>query len=87
VATLTTSNIVRMYTDGMADRLCVYAMRHVTTADTVDLAADFSAPKTAIVLGTTTVMAFTAAISGTVLTIPAGLSADGGWLMVWGASA
>lgn len=87
MATLTGSNIVKTFSDGTADRLCLYAMRKVTTGDTYDLAADFSSPKQAIVLGTTTLMAFTAALSGTVATIPAGLSADAGWMMVWGSSA
>jgi len=87
MATLTGTNIVKAYSDGTADRLCLYAMRKVTTGDTVDLAADFSSPKQAIVLGVTTQMAFTAAISGTVLTIPAGLAGDAGWMMVWGSSA
>lgn len=87
MATLTGINIVRVYAEGVADRLCLYAMRKVTTGDTFDLVADFSVPKQAIVLGTTTQMAFTAGIAGTVITIPAGLSADAGWLLVWGASA
>jgi malate/lactate dehydrogenase len=88
VAVLTSSQIIRVYSDGTADRLCLYAMRDVTTGDTRDLSADFTVLKQAIVLGTTTQMAFTAAISGsTVITIPAGLSQDAGWLMAWGASA
>lgn len=88
MAALTSSQIVRVYSDGTADRLCLYAMRDVTTGDTRDLGADFTALKQAIVLGTTTQMAFIAAISaGTTITIPTGLSADAGWLMAWGSSA
>jgi hypothetical protein len=87
VAVLTSSQIVKAFSDGQADRLCLYAMRNVTTGDTRDLSGDFTAIKQAICLGTTTQMAFTASITGTVITIPAGLAADAGWLMTWGASA
>jgi hypothetical protein len=87
VAILTSQNVFRVYSDGKADVLVLYALRNVTTGDTFVSSSDFLSVKQAIVLGTTTNMAFVAGIQGTTLTIPAGLSGDAGWMLVWGASA
>jgi hypothetical protein len=79
MATLTPSQVVKQFFSGEADRVCLY---------TVDLAADFSAPKQAFIMGATVVgTAAVSTITGTVLTLPAGLANDAGWLLVWGASA
>lgn len=88
MTTLTGTQVVKVYSSGEADRVCLYALRKVTSADTIDLAADFSSPKQAFIMGATVVgTAAVITITGTVLTLPAGLAADAGWLLVWGASA
>jgi hypothetical protein len=88
MAVLTGSQVVKAFSSGEADRCCLYALRKVTSADTVDLSADFSSPKQAFIMGATVIgTAAFITITGTVLTIPAGLAADAGWLLVWGASA
>lgn len=83
---LTPNHYPRQWEDGAADKTALYALRGVTTGDTVDVGGDFMTVKQAIVLSTTTPLAFTAAIAGAVLTMPAGLSADAGYLLVWGVS-
>ncbi len=75
MAVLTQVNCLRVWADGLSDRVALYALRKVTTADTIDLAADFLITKQAIMIGTT------------VVTMPAGLSNDAAYLLVWGASA
>jgi hypothetical protein len=87
MATLTQVQVCLQYSNGEADRVALYALRKVSTGDTYDLATEFSSPRQAIVIGTTAQMAFTAAIAGSVITIPAGLSSDAGWLLVWGTHA
>jgi hypothetical protein len=87
VAVLTTSNVVQVYASGVSDRVVLYALRKVTTGDTYDLSPDFSVPKQSIMLGTTVNGSATASVSGTVVTMPAGLSNDAAMLLVWGVSA
>jgi hypothetical protein len=87
MATLTPNHYVKVWTDGLADRCALYALRNVTTADTADLGADFSVVKQAIMIGTTVNGSATAAVSGTVATMPAGLTGDAAYLLAWGASA
>ncbi len=81
----------RVFSDGDSDRVALYALRKVTTGDTVDLGIsglnDFLAPKQATVLGTTVAGIASPGISGSVLTMPTGLANDAGYMLVWGASA
>lgn len=63
-------------------------MRNVTTGDTIDVAA-VSAPvfqiiKRAMVMGVSDFAEIAANFAGTVVTIPAGLNASSGYLLVWG---
>ena len=87
MAALTPNHYVLEWTNGVSARVCLYALRNVTTADTVDLSNEFSVLKQAIMLGTTVVGSATATVSGTVATMPAGLAGDGAYLLAWGVSA
>jgi hypothetical protein len=87
MAVLTGINCVRVWADGLSDRTALYALRKVTSADTIDLSGDFQVVKQAIMLGTTVAGSAVAAFSGTVVTMPAGLSNDAAYLLAWGASA
>jgi hypothetical protein len=91
VAVLSAQNVFKVFLDGNSDRVVLYALRKVTTSDTVDVGlgalGDFLAPKQAVCLGTTVAGTVAASIAGTVITMPAGLSADAGYMLVWGASA
>jgi hypothetical protein len=77
----------RVFSDGLADRVCLYAMRNVSATDTVDLSEDFSVVKRAVFLGTTVAGAASAGVSGTIVTVPTGATNDAAWLLAWGASA
>ena len=87
MAVLTQINCMRVWADGMSDRTALFALRKVTAGDTIDLATDFSVVKQAVMIGTTVNGSATASVSGTVVTMPAGLSNDAAYLLVWGASA
>lgn len=74
--------------DGQADRTALYALRNVTSADTADVGEQFTVVKRAFVMGTTVAgQAAVGTITGTVLTMPAGLANDAGYLLVFGCAA
>jgi hypothetical protein len=74
-----------VFTDGKCATTALIALKGVTAADTVDVGAAFKVVKRAgIVSDTGTTIAAIATITGTVLTIPAGPSNDGVWLLVAG---
>lgn len=87
MAALTPNRYVLEWSNGLSARVCLYALRMVTTGDTADLGNEFSSVKQAIMLGTTVVGSATATVSGTVVTMPAGLTDDGAYLLAWGVSA
>jgi hypothetical protein len=75
------------WSNGVADKTNLYAIRGVNTGDSIDLGADFVAPKIALFLSTTTSQKGVCTIAGTVITIPtANLAGDAGYLLVWGSS-
>jgi hypothetical protein len=92
MATVTGKQVLRLYQDGRAAQLALYAIRNVTTGDTCDLGpsgtGDFLAVKQAAMVGST--VAGSAAVTvggGTVVTMPAGLSGDSLYLLAWGDAA
>lgn len=89
MAVIAAGQVLRVYVNDAPDRTALYKVSKVTTGDTLDIgptgvSTDFQTVKQAIILATTTTLAFTCAISGTVLTMPAGLASDAGYLLVWG---
>lgn len=86
MAELTASQVVWQWSDGLAARTALFALRNVTSADTADVSSYFSEVKQAVVLATTIEGVGAASVSGTVITIPAGLEEDAGFLLVWGCS-
>jgi len=91
VAVLNAQNVFKVFADGDSDRVVLYALRKISTGDTVDVGLgalnDFLAPKAAAVIGTTVTLIASCVITGTVVTIPLSMTNDAGWLLVWGASA
>lgn len=87
MAVLTNLQYVKVWEDGLSDKTALYALRNVTTADTANLAGDFSSVKRAIIMGTTVNGNAVAAVSGTTATMPTGLAADAGYLLAWGCAA
>jgi len=88
VAALVLGTQVRQeWSDGEAERTVLYALRGVSTGDTVDLSPDFSPVKRAVLLGVTVAGAVVASNAGNVITIPAGVSSDAAYLLVFGVHA
>ena len=86
MAVLTGVNVFKVWSDGMVDKVTLYAVKKVTTGDTFDLSGDYLSPRTAIMLGTTVTGTAACTVAGTVVTMPAGLTNDGAYLLVWGVS-
>ena len=88
MAVLTAQQVVPQYTTGGADLLGLYALHNVNAGDTIDLST-IGAPvwqlvMRAAVLGITDAVVNYAAVTGTVVTMPAGLTAAAGYMMAWG---
>jgi hypothetical protein len=90
MATLGQTNVAKVFADGDSDQVALYALRNVTTGDTINTGpgglGDFLGVKQAVVLGTTVAGIANPTIAGTTLTMPAGLAADAGYMLVWGPS-
>lgn len=73
------------FSDGKAERMCVFSLKDVTAADTADLSGYFKVVKRAVAASATdTHTGAIATISGTTVTIPAGPNRDAVWLMAIG---
>ena len=79
---------VRLFTDGLADRLILVGLRDVTTGDTVDLGASgmdlLGFINRAVLLSVTSFVEIAGTWNGTVVTMPAGLANDAAYLLAWG---
>lgn len=91
MAAITGKQVKRLYYDGQAAMIAMYVVRNVNSADTLDLGVsglgDFLAVKQAVMIGSTVAGSAVATVSGTTVTIPAGVSSDAIYLMAWGDSA
>jgi flagella basal body P-ring formation protein FlgA len=86
MATLTNLNVHSVYAAGEADLVNLFALRNVTTGDTIDLAtlSNFQVVKAGVVLGVSDFAEIAATFTGTVVTMPSGLSHSSGFLLVLG---
>jgi hypothetical protein len=84
---VTPKNVSPLYTQGDPDMVGLFALKNVTAADTVDLSQWFQVINRAAVIGIISFVEIAASFTGTVVTMPGGLSADTGFLMAWGARA
>lgn len=87
MAVLAAAQVKQLFVDGDADRIVLYAVRNVTTADTFDVSVDFSRAIRAMAVGATVAGATAVTVSGTVVTIPSGLAGDAAWILVYGCAA
>lgn len=91
MAAVAGNQIKKLYSEGSAGEIAVYALRNVTTGDTVDFGpsgtGDFLVLKQAVMIGATVAGSATATVSGTSITIPAGVAGDAIYIMVRGAAA
>jgi hypothetical protein len=88
MAVLTSNNATALYQRGDSRMTCLFGLRNVTTADTLDIAT-ISAPAfqvidSAVVLGDSQFVAIAANFAGTVVTMPPGLNKASAYLLVIG---
>ena len=76
------------WAEGSSSRTALIAVKNVTTGDTLDVGqagiSTHSRVKSAIMTGTTVIGSAAAGVSGTVVTMPAGLANDSAFVLVFG---
>jgi hypothetical protein len=87
MALIDPTHVTAVYTDGNCSRTVLYSLRNVTAGDTADLSGQFTVVKRAGIVSDTASTIGACSISGTVITVPAGPSADGIWLLAVGVAA
>ena len=80
-------NVELLHSSGKPDVVCLFALKNVTALDTIDLSPWLQVINRAAVIGLISFVEIAATWTGVVLTMPAGLSADTGYLLCWGAGA
>lgn len=88
MAALTSDQVTVVFTDGACGKTALYSVKNCTAGDTADLASQFKIVKRAGVVSATgtTIAAVSTITSNTVVTLPAGPTQDGIWLLVVGVS-
>ncbi len=89
MAALTAQQISKKYVNDAPDRVMLYEVSKVTAGDTVDLgpsgvSADYQLVKQAAMLATIIAGTASCVVAGTVVTMPAGLANDAGYLLTGG---
>lgn len=86
MATLAAAQVIPVYTAGAADLVALFALRFVSTGDTIDVATltNFQIVKAGVVMGVSDFVEIAATFTGTVVTMPAGLNHSSGYLLIWG---
>jgi hypothetical protein len=91
MAAITGKQVKRLFYDGEAAMMALYVVRNVSTGDTLDLGpsgvGDFLSVKQSAMVASTVAGSAAAAVAGTTITMPAGLTNDALYLMAWGDSA
>jgi hypothetical protein len=79
---------VPVFQSGVADRVVLVGLRNVTTGDTLDLGIQgmnlLSVINRAVIISVTSFVEIAANPAGTIVTMPAGLANDAGYLLAWG---
>ena len=79
---------VPVFSDGRADRIVLVGLRGVNTGDTLDLGTTgmdlLMVINRVVVISVTSFVEIAGSFSGTVVTMPAGLANDAGYLLAWG---
>jgi hypothetical protein len=84
MAVLPNTQFPNRWMNGDSDRCAVFALLDVSAGDTLDLQEFFTVVKRATLLGVTIAAAAVANVSGTVVTIPAGVNQDAAILTAYG---
>jgi hypothetical protein len=80
------TDLIRVWADGQAEHVVLYALRGVTAGDTVDLSAEFNPPLRGALVGITVNGVISADFAGNTCTIPGGNN-DAAYLLVFGVHA
>ena len=86
MAVLTAQNMFQVFKDGITTKAVIYAARNVTTGDTYDCAGQFLNLISGIYADAVTRVQVSG-LSGTVITIPAGLANADGYVIMFGGAA
>lgn len=81
------TRIVPVYEDGSNDHTALYAVKNATAGDTFNVGQRFSVVKRAGLVSSTGTTIAQVVFAGVVLTIPAGVTNDGVWVIVVGVAA
>ena len=84
MAVIAQQQVVLIWSNDAADRTALYRVSNVNGGDTADLAGQFQRVVRAVFLATTSGQAAPAPPAGTVVTLPAALNGDAGYLLAWG---
>lgn len=87
MASLTSDQVGLTWFEGTCERSALFSLKAVTAGDTLDVGTWFKGVKRGGVVSATGTTIGAVTIAGTTLTIPAGPTADGLWLLVVGVSA
>jgi hypothetical protein len=82
---------VTVFQSGSADRVALVGVRAVTTGDQLDVGPNgmnlLLFINRAVIISVTSFVEIAAQWAGTVVTMPAGLANDAGYLLLWGSGA
>lgn len=89
---LTSAQVIPMLIRGDGDMVGLYALRNVTTGDTIDVTTvpfqlgvpTFQVIKRGAIISTTDFVEIAATFTDTVVTMPAGMAKSGGYMILWG---
>lgn len=88
MAVLTPNQVIPMLIRGDGDMIALYALRNVTTGDTIDVTTlgtpTFQVVKRAAVIASSDFVEIAASFTDTVVTMPSGLAKSGGYMVLWG---
>jgi hypothetical protein len=86
MAVLSPAQVAPVYVEGRADLIGLFALRKVSTGDTIDLAtiSQFLIVKAGVVLGVSDFVEIAATFTGTVVTMPSGLASSSAYLLALG---
>jgi hypothetical protein len=87
MAALTEEQVNFAFGDGTCGKAILLSLKNVTAGDTVDLAKWLSVIKRCGMVSSTGNQIASCSFAGTVVTVPAGPSADGVWVLAVGVSA
>lgn len=84
MALLANDQVTRIWSAGECGRFALYSVKMATTADTIDLAAEFRNILQNTWLGATVSGVASGTATGTIITVPAGLTNAGAYVLVQG---